>query len=149
MRKEKGFTLMEILIAVLIILILIAICLPIYFKIVEKARGVEITKAFKDIRESALRYKTSKGNFTNDFSALDLSYRDANGQIIQGNIAELRYFQLVFSYEGKTLTATRNAEVVPYGRYVLNMDIETGKTTIKCPDLPPNETAQCDKLLGE
>lgn len=52
---KKGFTLVEILVAVMIITLLVAMAVPMYEKTVEKSRIAEVRTLLKEIYESKMR----------------------------------------------------------------------------------------------
>ncbi len=58
--KDGGFTLMEILVAVLILTILITMAVPMYERTVEKSRLAEVSTLLKRISESKLRTMDSR-----------------------------------------------------------------------------------------
>ena len=66
--KDGGFTLMEILVAVLILTILITMAVPMYERTVEKSRLAEVSTLLKRISESKLRTMDSQ-NITNYYTS--------------------------------------------------------------------------------
>ncbi len=73
-RNFSGFTLVELLVVVLIIGILVAVALPQYEKSVEKSRAAEAVVFFRTIAEAEKRYYMATGEYTDDISALDISF---------------------------------------------------------------------------
>jgi len=71
--KEKGFTLLEILIVVLIIGILAAIALPWYQRAIVKAEGMEVVSLLKTITGSYQHYVLMNGEYPTRPSQLEIS----------------------------------------------------------------------------
>ena len=74
--NNKGFTLIELLVVVLIIGILAAIALPQYMKAVEKSRATEAITLLSNIANAEKIYEMGMGTFTNDLSALDITFNN-------------------------------------------------------------------------
>ena len=72
--RERGFTLLELLMVVIIIAILASIALPQYFRTAERTRAAEALQMLATIRSSETRYKMgSQANvFSNDLDDLDV-----------------------------------------------------------------------------
>ena len=73
MRKNKGFTLLELIIVVIVIGILASIALPRYLKVMEKARSTEAKQILGTVRSAQMRYYASHQNYTDNFAALDIN----------------------------------------------------------------------------
>ena len=71
--KNKGFTLIEILIAVLIIGILAAIAVPQYQKGVEKSKALQGLTLLKSVIEAINVYYLANGVYPSSFDKLDIS----------------------------------------------------------------------------
>ena len=69
---EKGFTLLELLMVVIIIAILAAIALPQYLRVAERSRSSEALQNLSVIRSAESRLKAEKGDYNNDLSKLDV-----------------------------------------------------------------------------
>lgn len=70
--ENRGFTLIEILIAVLIIGVLAAIALPQYFRAVEQARSLEGKSYLEQVARAEQFFFLQNGEYTTDFSELDI-----------------------------------------------------------------------------
>ncbi len=56
-RNERGFTLLELLMVVIIIAILASIALPQYFRVVERSRTAQALQLLSSIRGSEIRFR--------------------------------------------------------------------------------------------
>lgn len=98
---KKGFTLVEILIAVMITVILVTMAVPIYNKTIEKSRISEARAMMKQILEAKLRmldatdhtvYDTSYFGFENlDFTQPCVSKTNANGHVVTCSSKAFKY----------------------------------------------------------
>ena len=74
---NKGFTLIEVLVVVLIIGILAALAVPQYEKAVLRARTAEMLVWARRYWDAQQAYKMANGSFTNCLNDLDLDYSSA------------------------------------------------------------------------
>ena len=72
--KNKAFTLIELLIAILIIAVLTAIAYPQYKKIVLKTQFSETITALKTLIDAQNRYYLTNGTYTDNRDSLDIEY---------------------------------------------------------------------------
>ncbi len=72
--RQKGFTLLEVMITVIIISTLAAMVVPRYLNSVEKGRSAEARKALGAIRDAELTYYLEYNVFTTSFSQMNLAY---------------------------------------------------------------------------
>lgn len=72
MKNNKGFTLLELLTAVLIIGILTALAMPEYQKAVERSRAAEAQTILENLAKAEERFLMSNGTFTNELTDLDV-----------------------------------------------------------------------------
>ena len=70
---NKGFTLVEILVAILIIAVLAAIALPRYHIAVGKSKAVELLANVRSAREAILLHKLATGVYPSSWEQLDIS----------------------------------------------------------------------------
>ena len=104
-RNEKGFTLLEIIIVIIIVGVLASLALPRFFSTVEYSRSTEAFASLAAIRQAMERcYLQRSGNYAlcNVFTALDIE-NPANSPN-----AHFTYGISGTSATGYTLTATRN-----------------------------------------
>jgi len=83
-KRKAGFTLLELLMVVIIIAILASLALPQYLRTVAKARRSEALNVLATIRSAEMRYQAQSGQFSSDFTNLDLDYKDNAAASITG-----------------------------------------------------------------
>ena len=82
-QRQRGFTLLEMLMVVVVLAVLIAIAVPMYYRSVEQARSVEAVNNLDSIRQAQLLHQAATGAFVdavdlptiNTVLALDLTAR--------------------------------------------------------------------------
>lgn len=84
MQNKQAFTLIELLVVVLIIGVLAAVALPQYQKAVQKARLSESFLNVRAIRDALETYKLANGNYTLDFTQLDIEFPGASYGVAEG-----------------------------------------------------------------
>ena len=82
MNNNKGFTLVELLVVVLIIGILAAMAMPAYFKAVERARAAEADTMIGTVVNAQQRYKMKTGKYAANWKSLDVAPANAKAQAI-------------------------------------------------------------------
>lgn len=72
-RNERGFTLLELLMVVVILAILAAIAVPQYMKVVEKSRMSEAVSLLAQVRGAESRYFAQFGTYVTTLAELDFN----------------------------------------------------------------------------
>jgi prepilin-type N-terminal cleavage/methylation domain-containing protein len=111
--NQKGFTLIEILIVIIILGVIAGLAVPLYRAQVEKSRQVEALQVLSSVRDAEVRFFSSDGVFTDDFAQLDYTPPSTD----PGDTTDDAGQTLHFSYSvvltgggtGFEATATRNA----------------------------------------
>ena len=108
---NKGFTLVEILVVVVIIGILAAIAIPTYFKLTENAYSKEAQIQIKDMTKSASNYYLKEGEMPGDCYETMVTTGDIE---MQQAVIEAWDFECDWEYDGVqmsgTITATSTEE---------------------------------------
>lgn len=85
MRRNRGFTLVEILIVLTIITLMGAIAVPHYTEAIRKSRAAALTADSRNIYDAMMRYRADKGTFPSetDFDKVTLSPLSTEGYLSQ------------------------------------------------------------------
>lgn len=143
--NNKGYTLMEVLVTVLLIGILSAIAFPQYTKIVERQKGTEILQVLAALGQSQERYFAVNETYSKDFKFLDADITDRKtGRLATSAILNSKNFTIYLSQDnseaGAKITAIRNGT----HSYKIERIISTGK--ICCGDDNTADSDICDTL---
>lgn len=130
-RQERGFTLTELLMVVIIIAILAAVALPQYLRVSERSRSSEALNVLAAIRASEIRFKAFNPAllYTTNLNQLDVEVPGIGGNPLvlweysvtgTGAGADARASRRSGNYKGETITldldsgATCNSDAI-YG----------------------------------
>lgn len=131
MKKNRGFTLIEMLVVVLIIGILASIAIPQYFKVVERARVAEALGTFSGVKSAQERNVAKTGQYTTSWDILDMTVKNASGADCTGTAA-CAGKTYTYTLTTTAITAKRNATPTPparYGAYTITYTLGTGAMT--------------------
>ena len=135
-KKTKGFTLVELVIAVLIIGVIGAISMPMYFRAVEKSRATEAFSVLGSIAKAQQRTKLATNEFTDKLAELDINPKFYSQQ--DESSFDTQYFDFTLGTEKAQAERKTGASE----EYALNIDYETGKITCT----PKNGSTMCARL---
>ena len=124
---SSGFTLVEALIAVMIIMILAGIGVPSYLKTVEKSKAIEATDAIQAIAVAEARYNSKYGTYCGAFNTPGFDYTLP---------PQFKFFNTPGLTGGTTWTVTFQRAApgpVLYGQYTIKGTNQTGALAITCP----------------
>ena len=117
---NKGFTLVELIIVVIIIGILASVGIPQYNKTMERSRISEASSILGALRGAQLRYKLENGSYATDPSTLDMDMPAYDGTANRG-----KFFEYSIGTEALGITATAIATAVRIGnQYTIKISDE-------------------------
>lgn len=73
MKKQKGFTLVELLIVIAIIAVLAAVATPLALSAISDSKATAVYSEIKSIQTAELTYYVAQGEYPEDFTKLELS----------------------------------------------------------------------------
>jgi len=128
---QKGFTLTEVIVVVIIVGVLAAIAIPNYQYVIEKVRAAEGTQILISLLGAQKQYELEEGVFADDYADLDVEIPNPSNFDAIGNAN--------INTADPLATVARTAGAAPGGDYILTID-EDG--TIKC----TGAATSCSKL---
>lgn len=106
MRKNRGITFIELIIALAILAILLSIAYPLYDQQAQRARRADAQTALQLIALAQERYYTNQGAYSEQLSTLDLP------TILQNGESENGYYALAISDNDNDQTFNATATAV-------------------------------------
>lgn len=124
MKHQRGFTLLELLMVVIIIAILAAIAVPQYFRAAERSRAAEALQILGSMRGAEVRYKAQSATsiYTNVLDDLDIAVPGATG----GGTSTLWTYAVSGTGAGSNATASRSGGTTKGA--TVEIDLDTGTT---------------------
>ena len=118
MKGQRGFTLLELLMVVIIIAILASIALPQYLRVSERSRASEALTILSAVRASEMRFKALNGStYTTTLTQLDTDIPAST----------LYTYMVSGAGAGANAIATRQGGGT-YGGATVQLDLDTGKS---------------------
>lgn len=126
--KKKGFTLIEVLVAVVIIGTLAAIGIPSYTRSIERSRAAAPMANLGSIAKAQNAYLVGTEHYTNDIGNLDISLIDeSNGENATGNTFESEFFTYKVYGDDKTVSVATRKGVPDDKKYELSISYSTNQ----------------------
>jgi prepilin-type N-terminal cleavage/methylation domain-containing protein len=139
-RRNRGFTLVELAVVVVIIGVLAAFAVPRFLASVERSKAAEAFNYLSSVQAAQERYHARQGTYADDLDNLDIKMTALKyftvGTIAAGSTASLE--------DSWTLTLTRKGASAGYGEYTViftEQGYDGTNSTIKDkPDINPMQT---------
>jgi type IV pilus assembly protein PilE len=131
MRRQNGFTLMELMIVVAIIGIIAGIAYPSYLKSMQKGRRAEAKAELNRLAQAMERCYSSYGTYKNSSCS---TVEDSSGNFLSGLLSQPnKYYNMTAALTGTTYTLTATAvstgpQANDTNCTIMNLD-NTGKRT--------------------
>lgn len=108
-KSLKGFTLMEMLVTVLILIVLLAIAYPLYTKSIQKSRAVEAVNLLEMVRNKQVQQYAREGRFSKSLSSLGQLTLGGESSITSEDgtdALKVNDYEVAINDEGDCATAT-------------------------------------------
>lgn len=140
MKIKKGFTLMELIVTITIVVVLSVISVPVYRGHVDKAKFAEAYALFASIRDAQLRYYSEYRTFLhNRQTCTGVQYGYTDNETVLGIDARVNNYFTLFSpgmggntvqfsaYLQKPYSLYKN-DAVRYSKLCMTYNLTTGRT---------------------
>ena len=128
--SNKGMTLVELLIVVVIVAILAAIAIPVYTGYLQRARRADAKTALEQVRAAQEMWRAEKGSYATDFGGNTAQIRLQNTMGAPATTISPYYaWSFVAGYTGTTFTA----QAVPTGSQVGDGTLTVNQDAVKLP----------------
>jgi len=122
--KNKGFTIIELLVVVLIIGVIASISLPVFLNAVEKSRTSEPLQTLSAIAKAEQRYKLQDNVYSDQIDSLDITLKDySSGTDASGSEFDSEFFN--YTLASGSASAVRKGEESSV--YTLGVDYTTNQ----------------------
>ena len=122
-RMNRGFSMIEVIVVVVVIGIMLAVALPKYNRVTEKSRQAEAFTNLAAIRGAQMRFYAEEGEWTSDWGKLDAEKPEDEDQYFDYYLGTTAY--TVASAIRRTGSANKNCCFGAYTAYVAS----SGKIT--------------------
>ena len=100
-RRDRGFTLIELMIVIAILAVLAAVALPAYFESVRKSRRADAINLMSQVAQAQERWRANNATYANDFGTSVLNVRSTAAS----GVTSLTEPYYTISVEANTATA--------------------------------------------
>ena len=126
--NNKGFTLVELIVVVIVLAIMASIALPMYTKALERSRAGGAISILTSLAKAESSFRMMVGYYTNNISNLDITIRDSATQAdATGNTFEDPYFTFTIEDDANNpVTVATRKDKSEDETYTLTVNYEQG-----------------------